>query len=617
MVPIFYIDFVTNAKQVTSTHNLIRRLKLFLLPGPEATPPESSPHILQVFADDTVDGSMKLNLGRPVECSRVNMDLLREWLTGCEEHHAISCAPATNDHGTKFAFRLVDVKDRRVVSSCHDVSYVALSYTWGDPNHFKHLKLTSESSIWLHTQGALSDDNPDIPTTIKDALRLGEQLGERYIWIDAICIQQDDDNDKASQIPCMDKIYGCAKLTIVAGAGSDAWAGLPGVGAKLKPRSIAQMYCTVHGLRLVTCLELYHQWRLGSTWDTRGWTFQEKALSKRLLIFGSEQIYFQCKSDLWCEDTICENFDENVISKTLEADGYGGGSPFTQYELYLGHYVHRSFGYRNDVLNAFRGLENHLRPDLSHEFYWGLPVSMFDAAIGWTFPYHYPDRRRGDFPSWSWAGWDFSGLWQGYAFRYPTYRTVGREVLWHKICTTQSIRKIIDSKLPEFVKPGPNKTMGHLEYMQTSRNTSIAGPPPTSPSSASMSHILQFWTSSARVKVDRSPSLDRKLYINSRFPELNKMQNNDYVNMLSLDNKTIGHINLNRDWRSRKPDCLEFIVISRYCPYPPTDTDPDGFYVLLIEWISGIAYRVHAPEQSIKAEDWTNADPEWKLISLA
>ena len=608
---------MTNAKRVTSTHNTIRRLKLHLLPGPDASPPESSPHILQVLADDAVDGRMKLNLGRRVECSKVNIDLLKEWLTSCEGHHATSCAPAVNDHATTFTFRLVDVEDRCVVSSSPDVTYVALSYTWGDPDHFNHLKLTSASSQRLHTKGALSDDNPDLPTTIKDALRLCAQLGETYIWIDAICIQQDDEKDKASQIPYMDKIYGCAKLTIVAGAGSNAWAGLPGVGTRPKLRSIAQLYGTVCGIPLVTCLESYHQWRLGSTWDTRGWTFQEKALSRRLLIFGTEQAYFQCKSDLWCEDTICETFDEDVISKTLEVDNYGGGFPFTQYSLYLGHYVHRSFGYRSDVLNAFCGLENHLRPHLSHEFHWGLPVSMFDAAIGWTFPYHYPDRKRANFPTWAWAGWDFSGLWQGFAFRYPTYRTVGREVLWHRVCTTESIRKIIDSRLPEFVKPGPGKTMGHLEYIQTSKNISIMGPLPILPSGLPMSHILQFWTSSARLKVGRTPSQDRNPYINSRFPELHKMQNNDYVNILSLDERVIGHINLDRDWRSSRPDWLEFIVISRYCPYPPTDTDPDGFYVLLIEWTSGIAYRVHAPEQSIQAEDWTKMDPEWKLISLA
>src|SRR5438034_3429778 len=47
-------------------------------------------------------------------------------------------------------------------------------------------------------------------------------------------------------------------------------------------------------------------------------------------------------------------------------------------------------------------------------FFWGLPESMFDAAISWSFLYHYPERRQDMFPSWSWLGRNFCGTYVGY-----------------------------------------------------------------------------------------------------------------------------------------------------------------------------------------------------------
>jgi hypothetical protein len=54
-------------------------------------------------------------------------------------------------------------------------------------------------------------------------------IGERYLWVDSLCIVQDDPQEKHGQIANMDAIYGNAILTINAAAGQDANAGLPGV----------------------------------------------------------------------------------------------------------------------------------------------------------------------------------------------------------------------------------------------------------------------------------------------------------------------------------------------------------------------------------------------------
>ncbi|KAF2728280.1 hypothetical protein EJ04DRAFT_395284, partial [Polyplosphaeria fusca] len=112
-------------------------------------------------------------------------------------------------------------------------------------------------------------------------------LSIRYLWVDALCIIQDSGEDKDVQIASMGFIYGGAHLTIVAAFGDSANAGLPGISI---PRRDQHTPITINGVSMnaaVNCL-------LDSQWYTRGWTFQELVLSKRILAFTQEQMLFFC-----------------------------------------------------------------------------------------------------------------------------------------------------------------------------------------------------------------------------------------------------------------------------------------------------------------------------------
>ena len=610
---------MTNVYTNASQHNVIRRLAVLLIPRGTIAVLTGPYQLLQVMADTDMVPIQTLIRGRPVDSSRISFGLLNGWIKACEQSHGLVCAPVRQKSVLDYTFRLIDTEHRCVVVAPSGSEYIALSYTWGDPRKFRHLKLTEETSDWLHKPGALDDNNPQIPTTIKDTLAVAIELGVRYLWVDAICIQQDDEGDKLSQLPNMNKIYGAAKVTIVAGAGSDAWAGLLGVGSDPKPRECRQSLKCIGGLSLVTVLEPYHRWRNNSAGDHRGWTFQEKVLSKRLLIFGTEQVYFQCKTDLWSEDTICENFDPNIYLELLENDNLLGGSPFTQYEIMVMSYTNRCFGFEDDILNAFRGLENLLSPSLTVEFFWGLPVSMFDLALTWVFTYHYPGRRRENFPSWSWAGWNYSGISGAYGIKFPHQKTVGREVLWHKLSMESPPKpKVMDSTQPTFLFTGFQfSILGDLTYTAPSvQESAIAGHLIPHTTDSPVSHVLCFWTSTAILTVSRSESTEKRRDVAPIYADSGKAQNNILVSIYNKASKEIGPISLDRDWRSAKPDILEFIVIARYCPFS-TDRVFNGYYVLLIEWIGEVAYRVQAPINSIVKEDWLAAEPQWKLITLA
>lgn len=81
----------------------------------------------------------------------------------------------------------------------------------------------------LATEETLTDDRLDIPRPANDAMILCKEMGERYLWVDALCIIQDDSMDKEWQIARIGSIYSSAVFTIVAACGVDADAGLPGV----------------------------------------------------------------------------------------------------------------------------------------------------------------------------------------------------------------------------------------------------------------------------------------------------------------------------------------------------------------------------------------------------
>lgn len=68
-----------------------------------------------------------------------------------------------------------------------------------------------------------------MPKTIADTMALALELGEQYLWVDVLCIIQDDNKDKKEQIAQMDLIYAGALFTIIAAGGSNAQSGLPGL----------------------------------------------------------------------------------------------------------------------------------------------------------------------------------------------------------------------------------------------------------------------------------------------------------------------------------------------------------------------------------------------------
>jgi hypothetical protein len=81
-------------------------------------------------------------------------------------------------------------------------SFDALSYTWG-PAVFSEQAILGGTPFWL---------TPSCDAALR---RLRDSFNLRTVWVDAICINQKDDDEKSSQIRLMRDIYGMAKKVYV------------------------------------------------------------------------------------------------------------------------------------------------------------------------------------------------------------------------------------------------------------------------------------------------------------------------------------------------------------------------------------------------------------------
>ena len=128
-----------------------------------------------------------------------DLRFFRKWKEICCKEHQKSCASET--HPADLILRLIDVEQHCVISNCHNLPYVALSYVWGQDTQPCLTKATESS---FQQPDALREGN--LPATIFDAFSVTKALGERYLWVDSCCIVQDDDFDKLKYVPIMDLI---------------------------------------------------------------------------------------------------------------------------------------------------------------------------------------------------------------------------------------------------------------------------------------------------------------------------------------------------------------------------------------------------------------------------
>jgi hypothetical protein len=283
---------------------------------------------------------------------------------------------------------------------------------------FKTLK--SNVSV-LELSGGVQLVFNQLPQTIQDAIVLTQELGEQYLWVDTLCVVQDDPVDMEVQLGQMDLIYRHATATIICLSGDDANAGIHGISRDF--RADQHFVTTIDSWPLTAQLPDLLLALRDSKWNTRGWTYQELMLSKRAIFLGEYQVYFQCRSGLRMEDRLHEIQNVNELEPFLaslmnpivsQLDMTDGKRANLLGELVF-EYSKRELRYPQEAVAAFRGILSTIQQFFGWHFVSALPEERLDTALLWmgsnfarlpstnapgSTSHYFSTKDSNDFPTW-------------------------------------------------------------------------------------------------------------------------------------------------------------------------------------------------------------------------
>lgn len=166
------------------------------------------------FVDQSCTGQLRQELMRSPACmirptqARLEPSDIKTWLADCERLHGPKCnvhtgiaGPIRDIYRGLELIRFIDVHRGCIVERREVVKYVALSYVWGAA---ATSRLTTMNQREMRRPGALF--SLGLPLTILDAIELTRACGQQYLWVDALCIMQNDVEDVEAGTNVMDLI---------------------------------------------------------------------------------------------------------------------------------------------------------------------------------------------------------------------------------------------------------------------------------------------------------------------------------------------------------------------------------------------------------------------------
>jgi hypothetical protein len=207
----------------------------------------------------------------------------------------------------KGRFRLIDVYTGTIsqIAAQQDFGkYFALSYVWGQAME-RYSAVTphnAQSSTGFSTADTPIELQQDLPRTVKDAILLVKNLGGRYLWVDALCINQRNADEKEDIVSQMGVIYLNAYATIIAATGQGSDAGLPPLYDSANRLEIPFTFSVDgHMIKLLRPRPSVGTLLERSKRDSRAWTYQELLLSRRCILVFDSEVAFTCFKGLWRE----------------------------------------------------------------------------------------------------------------------------------------------------------------------------------------------------------------------------------------------------------------------------------------------------------------------------
>lgn len=371
----------------------------------EVTRPSSKAVLYQTL--DVIDDSL----------SEQAFDRAAKWLSYCLDHDK-ECAPPNSDFMPR---RLLNVgsldgtSEPFLFEPAQTSPYVCLSYCWG--TYTGDVIKTTRSNLDSHYQCIPAEL---LPRTIYDAVILCRGLKIQNLWVDSLCIIQDDINSWLHESGQMRDIYLNSCFTIAAEEpascklgflgkqrfGSPEWqqrfttnvpieVGGPGKEIFIRPKD-------VHSREKNERCSL----------DKRGWCLQESILPNRRLCFNGNEMIWECLCRKICDCGHTLWIPEPARYRTLGVSIKSGSSqPYENWRSLVEEYSDRSLTHKTDKLSAISGLAKMIDRSLhdagaSDIYLAGLWKREFVSDLTWrvvSFEPDTQDNRQYRAPSWSWA----------------------------------------------------------------------------------------------------------------------------------------------------------------------------------------------------------------------
>lgn len=385
----------------------------------------------------------------------INIRVIQRWISVCDSDHKGECRDKIQRQFLPHppSLILIDVENRCIKMTKESPKYTALSYVWGKSNDVFVTTMLNKDQ--LSEKRSLSSRWHKLPATVKDAILLTKALDIPFLWVDRLCIVQDDEESIKHNISWMASIYANAYFTIIATEGVDDEFGLRGIGSTSGPRDFFPFF-QFENVELAQEKLFEHE----QVWHSRAWTFQERAVSRRCLVFFHGTVKWECQQ--------CEHH-EHLSSSTHLAGGqkyyprhnisFAALPDYDHYSALCSGFSRRNIRYQKDALKAFTAVINSFAPSFPGGFFYALPEFAFDYALAWT--HESVASRRPMFPSWSWIGW--SGATHMGNWALQSLRRISRHpmVQWSKKRVDTGSMELINNRyhLWHMFENNANKTL--------------------------------------------------------------------------------------------------------------------------------------------------------------
>jgi len=303
-----------------------------------------------------------------------------------------------------------------------DMQYLTLSHCWGAWGGAELPVLTTKNLDERLTKGLPVSL---LPQTFQDAVEVARWFKVRWLWIDSLCIIQDSDDDWRREAVMMYDVYKNALLNISANDSPDArW----GCFRERHPLAVMPMQLGFpegpnnnnnKNFILIPDTNAIFDSVNEAPLAKRGWVFQERQLSRRVLHFTSSELIWECCAKAPYAAT--ETFPGGIPFKTAfsgkpkfqtqtdlaDTDPVNRPKLYATWDILCKEYSAKVFSYARDRLVALSGLAQQFEklafPDDTYVA--GMWQSTIPGSLLWETSSSSTRLQAPDYiaPSWSWV----------------------------------------------------------------------------------------------------------------------------------------------------------------------------------------------------------------------